>query len=306
MPKVGGLEVLSFAKRRSPPTVRILMSGDPGALDAAGDSAADHRMAKPVDSERLRVLIQLAHVAQRYAASADAVFVKETQGRYLHMNPTGVALLKRAPDEVIGRLDSEVFDEATLLEEVRGSDHEVIRTGRPYLYANTMRTTGTTRTFLSVKLPLRNRDGAMTAIACLSRDVTEILGYSPLRARRRVAVLLNDVAELAAIVGGEPPAIDRTDVERCLELPVRVPHRILVVQAVPTLAGSLRSAGHDVLAAADAAEAWRLLLQEGDAIDAIVTDIPAFSEGVRARWPGIGVLAAEGPETIEKLAALLK
>ena len=324
MPEVDGLEVLECARRRSPKATRVLVSGNPDALARAGtgEHPPDLLLAKPIDLARLRRLVEavlftrpdaaLKEVRRRYAASLDAVFVKDIHGRYLYMNTVGVALLGRSPDEVIGRFDSEIFDEATLLEEVRGSDSEVLRTGRPYIYANTTRTAGDARTYLSVKFPVRDAD-ELAAIGCLSRDVTEILGWSRTRRRCQIEGLVRDVRELMKLLASGAPvaAIDRSDVERCLQLPVLVPDRILVVERGDrALAGALRKAGYAVVEARKGKEAWELLLREGDGIDAIVGDMRElegeFGDRVRARWPGIGILVGCAPgDFMRDLAEML-
>jgi PAS domain-containing protein len=137
------------------------------------------------------------------------MFVKNAEGRYLAMNGRSAALLKRSPEEVVGRLDSEVFDGATLLEEVRASDREAFRTCQPYVYANTTRVAGAAQTFLSVKLMF---PAPVAAIACLSRDVTDLLTASPLHRRSGIDAILRDVAEFAA-------ALERSRIDESLEPP---------------------------------------------------------------------------------------
>ena len=124
MPEVDGLKVLECARRRSPKATRVLMSGDPAALarGRGGDSPAQVLLNKPVEISRLRALVAAAapkpsriegileSMRRRYAESADSVFVKDTQGRYLFMSAAGAALLRRPVQEVVGRLDSEIFD----------------------------------------------------------------------------------------------------------------------------------------------------------------------------------------------------
>jgi CheY-like chemotaxis protein len=299
--------------------MRILISGNHEEL--ARGQTEDIRLTKPLDFRQLRELIEsaaaekadlgraLEEVARLYDPSIDAVFVKDTQGRYLYMSPMGATLLERSPQEVIGQRDSGLFDVATLSEEVRASDQEVLRTGRPYLYANTMRVAGATLTYLSVKLPFRDSDGAVAAIACLSRNMTDLLNASPSRRRRGARVLLHDVAELMAVMapGAAPLPIDTTEVDRCLDLPVQVPHRILVVEGDGQLAELLCSAGYDVVEATNHGVAWDFLEKEGDSIDALVSDIPlpglgrrTLGDCIRDRWPGIAILSVSDSSAVER------
>ncbi|MEK7469088.1 MAG: response regulator [Planctomycetota bacterium] len=235
MPGADGLEVLEAAKRLCPNATRVLMSGDPGAL-ARGedpDSPAQHLLAKPIDLGRLHRLLQastrpafrpdelLESIRRRYSSSSDAVFVKDTKGLYLFMNTTGASLLLRLVPEIVGRLDSEIFDRATLIEEVRASDQEVLRRRRHYLYVNATRNPGTARTFLSAKLPVFDARGEIRAIGCLSRDVTELMGPDPGDRSEQIDALLRDLQEASSILaaGANAIAIERQEVERCLQEP---------------------------------------------------------------------------------------
>jgi CheY-like chemotaxis protein len=232
MPGVGGIEVLEAAKRFCPGSVRVLMSGDPGAL-ACGegdDSPAHALLGKPIDRERLKALYGKATEEQsradrlvesmrlRYADSPDAVFLKDTRGRYLIMNATGASLLQRPLAEIVGKLDSAVFDTGTLLEEVRASDKEVLRTRRPYCYVNATRNTGIASTFLSVKFPVMSSGGEIVAIGCLSRDVTALIGSAPVERDRRLAELERDLREVASILGADAGglAVERAGFEAVL------------------------------------------------------------------------------------------
>ncbi len=318
MPVVGGLQVLACTKRVRPRATRVLLSGDPASLWAAGsqDSLADFMLYKPLDFAKLRDIVtsvlkpgvaphdrhaetrelwsRIDEVRRRYDDSTDTVFIKSNAGRYLYMNARGFELLGRAADQVIGRLDADIFDEATLLEEVRASDQEVLRTGRRYLYTNTMRVGGQTLTAMSVKVPMHQDDGSVVAIGCLSRDVTKLLTCSRMQRRQHVRELLWDVAELREMLsrGMVFESIEIGEVEACLQLPGRVPDRIVLAEAEARAAEDLRQAGYQVVEMASSPEAWSYLEREGDGVDAVVTNDGSLAFQIRRRWPGIRVLAA--------------
>jgi DNA-binding response OmpR family regulator len=320
MPEVDGFAVLECARRLRPGATRVLMSANPFALGRVdGDFAlARFLLAKPIDFDRLRAIVEgvapagtwldaiVESMRRRYAGSGDSVFVKDPLGRYLFMSAAGARLLERPVADVVGRLDTEIFDGATLLEEVRASDQEVMRTGRHYLYLNTMRVGGVTRTAISVKLPVRDAAGSVVAIACLSRDVTALLKPDAADRAAQVEALLLDLAELAKVlgVGAGAIAIDRPEVERCLKIPAHVADRILVVEGDDSshdLAVRLRDSGYEVDVAHDGHDAWELLERGADGFDAVILDVTVprregvpFEDRVRARWPGIGVLIVSG------------
>jgi CheY-like chemotaxis protein len=235
MPEFDGIEVLETARRLRPRATRVLMSGDPASL-ARGEgpsSPAHYRLKKPVELGRLRHLVEVVALASsqlddllqsmrlRYADSADAVFVKDTRGRYLFISKKGASLLLHSVEEIEGRLDSEIFDKATLSEEVRASDQEVVRTRRHYLYVNVTRNPGTSRTFLSAKFPVFGAGGVILAIGCLSRDISELIGPAAGDRTGRIDELLHDLQEASSILasGANATAIERGDIERCLQEP---------------------------------------------------------------------------------------
>ncbi|KAF0243660.1 MAG: two component sigma54 specific Fis family transcriptional [Planctomycetota bacterium] len=242
MPGADGIEVLKTAKRFRPGATRVLMSGNPAALARGeeGDAPADLLLNKPVHLGQLRQLVEAVAATgsrlealakamrRRYADSADAVFLKDTRGWYLFMNATGAELLQRPVQEIERRPDSGIFDKGTLLEEVRASDQAVVRTRRPYLYVNAMRSTESVRSFLSVKFPVFDAIGVVKAIGCLSREVTAWI--SPAAADRpgRVDELVRDLNEASVIVaaGSIAAVIERGEVERSLQVSSEVADRI--------------------------------------------------------------------------------
>ncbi|MCC6739241.1 MAG: PAS domain-containing protein [Planctomycetia bacterium] len=134
------------------------------------------------------------------------------------MNAAGASLLGRIPSAVEGRLDAEIFDRPTLLEEVRASDQAVLRTRRPCLYLNATRVSGAPRLFLSAKFPVADHAGQLRGIACLSRDVSGLVAFVPAEAGAQVERLVADLRAFAAVaaMGADSMAVEREDVERCL------------------------------------------------------------------------------------------
>ncbi|MDQ6860673.1 MAG: PAS domain S-box protein, partial [Verrucomicrobiota bacterium] len=102
----------------------------------------------------------------------DAVFAKDAQGRYLMINTAGAQFLGKKPSEVVGRHDSEFFEGATL-ERILARDREVVASGRPLSAEDVSEASGVTRTYFSMKGPLRNAAGEVVGVVGYSRDISE-------------------------------------------------------------------------------------------------------------------------------------
>jgi len=63
-------------------------------------------------------------------ATPDAIFVKDLEGRYVVVNDAAARFLGRAPAEIIGRNDLELYPEATATRFIE-DDRAVIASGEP-------------------------------------------------------------------------------------------------------------------------------------------------------------------------------
>src|SRR5262245_60694666 len=59
---------------------------------------------------------------------ADAVYIKDQDGRYLMMNRAGAAVFGLDPDQVVGKYDYEVFPSEAIAA-VRADDQEIFKSG---------------------------------------------------------------------------------------------------------------------------------------------------------------------------------
>ena len=104
--------------------------------------------------------------------TTDAVFAKDVEGRYVMINTAGAQFLGRTPEEVVGLDDSEFFEGETL-ERILARDREVIASGHTRSDENLSTAAGETRTYFSMKGPLRNAAGQVVGIVGYSRDISE-------------------------------------------------------------------------------------------------------------------------------------
>ena len=103
--------------------------------------------------------------------SAAAIFVKDLDGRYVLANPSFLASLGIAEDQVIGRTAGEIWGEALLTDGT--VDRRVIDTGAPVTQDDVVEIDGQARTVMTVRFPLRDDKGAVVGIAGIASDITD-------------------------------------------------------------------------------------------------------------------------------------
>lgn len=118
---------------------------------------------------RLHALSLLAAIADN---SADAIFAKDRQGRYLLFNQAASRFTGKTEAEVLGRDDGVLFppEQAAL---VQDNDRRVMDENRQLSYEETLATPAGPRTFLAVKGPLHGAEGEVIGMFGISRDISE-------------------------------------------------------------------------------------------------------------------------------------
>src|SRR4051812_35572163 len=150
-------------------------------------------------------LIVLRHADPRALRAAfdntpSAIFLKDTDGRYLWVNKAFERLHGRSADELIGQLDREVLAPA-VAERLRIDDLRVMSAREPIEIQEEVTHGDQTRTFLSVKFPLIDEDtDNLYGVGGVATDITHHLR---LEARLREAQRLEAVGELAGGVAHE-------------------------------------------------------------------------------------------------------
>ena len=104
--------------------------------------------------------------------TTDAVFVKDSQGRYLMINRAGAEALGKRVEEVIGKTDIELFT-AEDGREVMEADREILAAAETQTTEDTKTAEGGTRTFLSTRGPYRDGEGEVVGIFGVARDITD-------------------------------------------------------------------------------------------------------------------------------------
>ncbi|GEM_PF-1886550 len=115
--------------------------------------------------------------------SEDAVFLKDTEGRYEMVNPVGARLLGVSPEAAVDRRPRDFLppEFATVVE---AHDREVLRAGRPVQAEEVFPVAGESRVFLASRIPIRDVSGAIRGVAGVLRDITERKRWETELARR--------------------------------------------------------------------------------------------------------------------------
>lgn len=146
--------------------------------------------------EELRKSHDLLHAI--IEGTTDAVFVKDTAGRYLSINTAGARFLGLPVDRILGRDDSDLWDEdsgRSLMEQ----DRLTMAGPGPRTSQEILRQDGRTRVFMATKGPLRDSAGRLIGLFGVSRDITKLKDTEE-ELRRRTLLLTERVAEIRCLM----------------------------------------------------------------------------------------------------------
>jgi PAS domain S-box-containing protein len=129
-------------------------------------------------SERRRVEEELRKNRELLNAIIDnataAIYAKDLSGHYILSNYYHSALLKRTPEQVLGKSETELAAHSPGLSEYLHNDNLVSERRQPIQFEETgLGSDNSVRTYLSVKFPLTKPDGSVYAVCGISTDITE-------------------------------------------------------------------------------------------------------------------------------------
>lgn len=164
------------------PYLRMLLLGLLGvlaALSAAGlwiwllrrsvrARTAEIRMANrelQAEKARLRTIVD---------SSPDAIALKDSDGVYLDCNAGAQTRLGLTREQIIGKTDAQIFDDPDLCAAIRERDQQVMRSGMPLQYEETLTTpAGEVRELEVVKVPIADAQAQTSGVLLVVRDITE-------------------------------------------------------------------------------------------------------------------------------------
>lgn len=104
--------------------------------------------------------------------TVDPVYVKDRESRILMCNPALERVAGRTAAEIIGKTDSEYYDDPVTGQTLRENDLLVMESGRGQTTEETVVTPDGYRTFLSSKAPYRDGSGDIIGVIGISHDIT--------------------------------------------------------------------------------------------------------------------------------------
>jgi PAS domain S-box-containing protein len=179
-------------------------------LVAANDVTERKRAEQALAAERNLFQILMDH-------SLDTIYFKDSACRFTRINKAQAEVLGlRDPEAVVGKTDFDFFS-PEVAREFYAEDQKIIQTGQPLVgkIEHFHAPGGNEAWFLCTETPVKNKDGQVTGIVGISRDITELkraeewlrqLSGRLLRSqdeeRRRIARELHDstAQNLAALV----------------------------------------------------------------------------------------------------------
>ena len=104
--------------------------------------------------------------------TAEAIFLKDSQGRYVIVNSACVEIVGKPAEMILGKTDADLYppEVADSLVEV---DRRVMDTGETITLEESLPVAGAMRTYLSTKTPYRDHRGNVGGIIGVSTDITE-------------------------------------------------------------------------------------------------------------------------------------
>jgi two-component system, sensor histidine kinase and response regulator len=100
-----------------------------------------------------------------------AIYVKDTDSRYLLVNREFERIRGLSAEQMLGRTEAEIGSPVTA-KQIRATDRAVIDSGAAMSFEQEMVTQDGPRTFLSLKFPIQREGQEVTAIAGISTDLT--------------------------------------------------------------------------------------------------------------------------------------
>ncbi len=129
--------------------------------DVTGRKQAEEELQR--SEERFRAIVN---------NSPAKIHIKDMAGRYLLVNPLAEQLFCVSEAECLGKTSREIFGKSQA-DAFMAHDQAVIDTGRPIEEEETWVEADGMHTYLTVKFPIFDQSGAMTAIGAIGTDITE-------------------------------------------------------------------------------------------------------------------------------------
>ncbi|MBI5433809.1 MAG: PAS domain S-box protein [Planctomycetes bacterium] len=127
--------------------------------------------------------------------TTDTIFAKDLSGRYTFANAAAARLIGRAPSDIVGKRDEDLFD-ARSASDFHAHDLAVFRSGEPSTCEERVTIAGEPRVFSVTRSTLRDACGTVIGLIGIAHDITDRLAAEEReRAGHRVLRTLIDHAQ---------------------------------------------------------------------------------------------------------------
>jgi len=152
---------------------------------------------KRTEAELIRTTALLRAIGN---SSAESLYARDTEGRFLYVNPAKLAVIGKPPEEVIGRTVADIHANPVQAAATMANDRRIRETGRTEIIEEEFDAVGPgKRVFRSAKSPLRLEDGTVIGIVGVSSDITGLRVLSAgLEARVQEEVAAREAAQARA------------------------------------------------------------------------------------------------------------
>lgn len=134
---------------------------------------AVHARTAQLERTARALMVEQAQLRALVENSPDAMALKDRNNVYVHCNAGVQALLGLPGDQIIGRTDDALFVDKAFAAFIRESDEQVLRTGQPHRYEETVAAPHGKRDLEVIKVPVRADDGEIAGVLAVARDITE-------------------------------------------------------------------------------------------------------------------------------------
>ncbi|MBD2184358.1 PAS domain S-box protein [Planktothrix sp. FACHB-1355] len=104
--------------------------------------------------------------------TANPIFVKDIEGRYVMINSAGASVFGRTIEEIIGKKDLELLP-PKIARKLIQTDRRIIASGKTERLEEVLVVNGITRTYFSTKCPYPNPEGKIVGIIGVTQDITD-------------------------------------------------------------------------------------------------------------------------------------
>ncbi len=105
----------------------------------------------------------------------DIIFIKDCEGRFILSNIAHAQAVSLKADEIVGKTTFEVFPPDIAVQS-QAEEEQIIQSGQPLINSEFVRVgkNGEAQTLLTSKIPLRDKNGQITSLIGILRDITEL------------------------------------------------------------------------------------------------------------------------------------